>query len=86
MRKIKAIFLGALILLMITASGCGHKEGENIKAGFEAIEQSDYQGAMQCFEQAVVSGEDLELSYRGMGITYLGMADYENAISSFEKA
>ena len=54
MRKIKAIFLGALILLMITASGCGHKEGENIKAGFEAIEQSDYQGAMQCFEQAVV--------------------------------
>lgn len=86
MGKIKIIFLGTLALLMVTASGCGHKEGENIKAGFAAIEQSDYQGAMQCFEQAVVSGEDLELSYRGMGITYLGMADYENAVSSFEKA
>lgn len=86
MRKIKITFLGILTLLMVTASGCGHKEGENIKAGFAAIEQSDYRGAMQYFEQAVVSGEDLELSYRGMGITYLGMADYENAVSSFEKA
>lgn len=86
MGKKKMRLLGVLAVLVVTAFGCGHREGENIKAGFAAIEQSDYQGAIQCFEQAVVSGEDLELSYRGMGITYLGMADYDNALSSFEKA
>ena len=72
--------------MAVTAAGCGHKEGENIKAGFEAVELSDYKGALQCFEQAIVSGEDLELAYRGCGITYLGMADYENSITAFEKA
>ncbi len=86
MRKNKGIFLGLLTALAVMTAGCGHKEGENIKAGFEAIGQSDYPGAIQCFEQAVVSGEDLELSYRGYGLAYLGMADYENAIDSFEKA
>lgn len=86
MRKSKGIFLGLLTALMLTAAGCGHKEGENIKAGFACIEQSDYPGAIQCFEQAVVSGEDLELAYRGYGLAYLGMADYDNAIDFLEKA
>lgn len=86
MRKNKGLFFGILMILMLAATGCGHKEGENIQAGFAAIEQSDYAGALQCFEQAIVSGEDLELSYRGIGITYLGMADYENSIAAFEKA
>lgn len=86
MRKNKGIFLGLLTALTLATAGCGHKEGENIKAGFEAIGQSDYSGAISCFEQAVVSGEDLELSWRGYGLAYLGMADYENAILSFEKA
>lgn len=86
MKKNKGLFFGLLLGMAVTAAGCGHKEGENIKAGFEAVELSDYKGALQCFEQAIVSGEDLELSYRGCGITYLGMADYENSITAFEKA
>lgn len=86
MRKNKRLFLGLLFVLAVFAAGCGHKEGENIKAGYAAVEQSDYANALQCFEKAIVSGEDLELSYRGCGITYLGMADYENAITAFEKA
>lgn len=86
MRKNKRLLLGMLLALAVAAAGCGHKEGENIKAGYAAVEQSDYAAALQSFEKAIVSGEDLELSYRGCGITYLGMADYENAITSFERA
>ncbi len=86
MKKNKGLFLGLLLGVSVVAAGCGHKEGPNIKAGFEAVELSDYKGALQCFEQAIVSGEDLELAYRGCGITYLGMADYENSIAAFEKA
>lgn len=86
MKKNKGFIVAVMIVLAVCISGCGHKEGENIKAGFAAVEMSDYNGALKCFEQAVVSGEDLELAYRGTGITYLGMADYENAIAAFEKA
>lgn len=86
MKKNKGLFFSLLLCMAAMSAGCGHKEGENIKAGFEAVELSDYNGALQCFEQAIVSGEDLELAYRGCGITYLGMADYENSIASFEKA
>lgn len=86
MRKNKGLLFGMLMIFALLVTGCGHKEGENIKAGYEAIGRSDYQGALLCFEKAVVSGEDLELAYRGTGITYLGMADYQNAIVAFEKA
>ena len=76
------IFLFSLLFL----TGCGQKEGENIKAGFAAIEQSDYTTAMQCFETAVDAGEDAQLAYRGIGMTYLGMAKYEESIEAFETA
>lgn len=86
MRKNKGIFLGMLLGLSLTAAGCGHKEGTHIQEGSAAVETSDYADAIQCFEQAIVSGEDLELAYRGLGITYLGMTDYDSAIDAFEKA
>lgn len=86
MKKNKRLLFLMIMLLMVFTVGCSHKEGENVKKGFAAIEQADYSSALQCFEQAIVSGEDLETAYRGMGMTYMGMADYENAIVSFEYA
>ncbi|MBQ8188654.1 MAG: tetratricopeptide repeat protein [Lachnospiraceae bacterium] len=86
MKKNKRLLLLMIMLLIAFVVGCSHKEGENVKKGFAAIEQADYNNALQCFEQAIVSGEDLETAYRGMGMTYMGMADYENAIASFEYA
>ncbi len=84
--KKKLLLVALVFTLGLAVSGCGHKEGTNIKAGFAAIDASDYNEAMKSFEQAIVSGEDLELSYRGEGITYLGMAQYDEAVTAFEKA
>ena len=86
MKKNKRFLIYILVALAVFAMGCGHREGENVKNGFAAMEQSDYDTALQCFEQAIVAGEDLETAYRGIGMTYMGMADYESAIHAFEYA
>ena len=82
----KKILPVLLVLSMSLLSGCGQKEGDQIKAGFSAIEESDYDTAMQCFQAAVDEGEDAELAYRGIGMTYLGMAQYDDAVDAFETA
>lgn len=74
------------LLMILALNGCGKQEGENTKAGFLAVEQADYATALQSFQTAVDEGENTELAYRGLGITYLGMAEYDNAIASFEEA
>ena len=82
----KKILPVLLVLSMSLLAGCGQKEGDQIKAGFSAIEESDYDTAMQCFQAAVDEGEDAELAYRGIGMTYLGMAQYDDAVDAFETA
>ena len=82
----KKLLSFVFVIFLTFLTGCGQKEGENIKVGFAAIEQSDYTTAMQCFETAVDAGEDAQLAYRGIGMTYLGMAKYEESIEAFETA
>lgn len=77
------VVVSAVMILLV---GCGQREGEYTKAGFAAIEQSDYETAMQSFEKAIEEGENAELAYRGVGMTYLGMAKYPEAVGAFETA
>ncbi len=76
-----AVFLGMVLML----GGCA-AETTKINEGMQAIEKLDYNGALALFEQAIVEKEDLELAYRGQGLCYLGLTDYDQAIASFEKA
>ena len=62
-------------------TGCGKKEGEYTVAGYGRIAQSDYPGAIGAFIRLSKNRENEELAYRGKGLAYLGMADYENALS-----
>lgn len=73
-------------LLAVTAAGCGSAGNQNIEAGMAAIGELNYQGALELFEKALVSGEDTELIYRGQGIAYLGLTEYEAAADAFRKA
>lgn len=84
----KKKFLAAVLSLsmLLAFSGCGKKEGDNIKAGFNAIDQSNYMEAMTCFQNGIAEGENLELAYRGIGIAYMGMAEYGQAVNAFEQA
>ena len=82
--------IGAAVCILMAGlmlSGCG-TSGKNVSIdeGMAAVEALDYDGALQCFEKAMVDGEDLRLLYRGQGLAYMGMTQYESAVEAFEKA
>ena len=85
--RIRWIYGKAAMALLagVLLTGCA-KNTQNIDAGMAAVEALEYQNALECFEKAIVENENLELAYRGQGLAYLGMTDYEQAIASFEKA
>lgn len=75
-----------LLLVLVGCTGCGNAgENENTKQGMTLIEELDYEGALGCFEQALVSGEDIREIYRGQGIAYMGLTQYDKAIEAFGK-
>lgn len=83
----KKVLLSIAWLLTILCLLCGCKKGNaHTQEGLEAIKNLDYSLAKQCFDEAIAAGEDLEKAYRGLGLSYLAVTDYENAIASFENA
>lgn len=77
----------AVSCLALLLTGCGGAgAGENIDQGMAAIEALDYEGALAFFEKALVEGEDEELLYRGQGIAYIGLTQYEAAAEALEKS
>lgn len=82
-RKI-AVLLAAFSLSVGILSGCGsNKNNTNTAEGMNRIQQMDYNGALTCFEAALENGENERLIYRGMGLAYMGLTDYEQAIEHF---
>ena len=53
---------------------------------FAMVTNLDYQGAITTFEEAMENGEDARQIYRGEGIAYIGLGDYNAAIDCFSKA
>lgn len=85
-KKIMAAFLTAALMLSVT--GCVGKPagGALTKQGMESLEALDYAGALEYFHQAVTDGEDAVPALRGMGMAYMGMARYEEAVETFNEA
>ena len=79
-------------MLMISAAvfsgGCamGAASGNKTVQGIAALEEENYQQAKALFEDAVRDGEQQMLAYRGLGISYMGLAQYEKARQAFEAA
>ncbi|MBO5094140.1 MAG: tetratricopeptide repeat protein [Lachnospiraceae bacterium] len=85
--KLGIRFAAAAGCLALLLTGCGKAgAGENIDQGMAAIEALDYEGALAFFEKALVENEDKELLYRGQGIAYIGLTQYEEAAEALEKS
>lgn len=85
--KIKAGCAAVLLSAGLLLSACGAGETANdTSQGMAAVEALDYETALAHFQAAEENGEDLRLLYRGMGLAYMGMTDYENAILYLEAA
>ncbi len=74
------------ILLSIALYGCGQKDTQLTDNGMASLMQQDYKGAIASFEQAILAKENLEENYRGAGLAYMGLGDYEAAVDAFDKA
>lgn len=88
MKKQKKAATAFCIALLsgLLLGGCGSSKNPSVDEGMAAVEALDYAGALQCFEKAMIDREDLRLLYRGQGLAYMGMTQYENAVEAFKKA
>lgn len=84
--KYKILILIPLAALVIT--GCQSKPDPQsaLSLGMAAVEQHDYQGALEKFGSSIAEDKDIALAYRGEGIAYMGLLDYDKAIVSFDTA
>ncbi len=85
-RYIPALLTAAAVSMMLT--GClGKSAGGNLtKQGSAALEANDYSSALSDFQKAIKSGEPAVPAYRGEGIARMAMAEYADAVTSFENA
>ncbi len=81
--KIKSLL--AAVLCIGVLAGCGDGRVK-ITEGMQKINEMDYAGAIACFEEAHANHENERLLLRGKGIAYLGLKDYEQAVTSFEES
>ena len=81
MQKVKLSLL--TVVTVCALAGCGAEQSTNIEQGMQLLEQMDYNGAIDSFEAATVYNEDEQLIYRGEGLAYMGLGDYEKAAECF---
>lgn len=74
-----------VLAVMMLLAGCG-TGNEKVAQGMQAIAKLDYETAIASFEAAAEAGESSRLISRGLGIAYMGLTDYEQAIGCFEEA
>lgn len=85
MKRTYIFAIGAAFMLLL--AGCGAKEKtDNISLGMEAVQNLEYTEAIQYFNAALEEEEDERLACRGMGLAYMGLSKYEDAIAYLEKA
>ena len=77
MKKIAGLFI---ILLLLT--GCT----DNLKDGVAWLKEGNYEKAVDAFAKDAKKGRNLDEVYRGLGIAYFEMEDYEGAVEAFELA
>lgn len=84
----KKYLLPLLIAGMLSLTGCDLLSPDTyyIAQGMAAIDAADYAAALENFEAAVAEEQHLVEGYRGQGLAYMGMEDYENAVACFDRA
>ncbi len=80
-------YIGLMLLSVCFLTGCGVSKAKgNTLAALEQAGNLEYEAAMEALDAAAEAGENPAQIARARGIAYLGMADYEQAVSSFVEA
>ena len=84
MKKNKWIWIPLAAVLL---SGCSTDNGtDSIDEGMTAMENKEYQAALEDFKTAVALGENEAAAYRGEGLALMGLGQYEQAAAAFDEA
>ena len=87
LHKLKSQLLFILLYAGILLVGCGASEQMSYtEQGMAAIQALEYEEALNCFRNAQDEGEDEQLIYRGMGLAYMGLTQYGDAVTYLEEA
>ena len=86
--KARGIILLSILLFMMVLAGCKQETTlpTNVEIGMQEIEAGQYQKALTTFGTAILEEQDLVNAYRGEGIAYMGLGNYDEAIISFDEA
>lgn len=85
MKKHRLLCVAALAIALTGCSGA-NDEPTLVQTGMQAIENSYYKEALGSFEEAIAAEEDVLEAHRGSGMAYMGLGDYEKAVTSFRQA
>lgn len=75
--------LGILFAFCIVLTGCGESVYEQ---GVKQLESESYEEAVTSFETAIDKEKNVADSYRGLGIAYWELGQYENAKEALKTA
>src|SRR5690606_11674446 len=78
-----------LFAFAICGVGCDSaedKKGRFLLKGNAKMEENDYKGARDFYNEALQLDPEFSEAYYNRGITYLIMSDYDHAIEDFSKA
>lgn len=85
MSKLKLIIICTALLILCT--GCGaEKDPDNLTSGMEAVQNLEYNEALTFFKSALSDNEDERQVCRGLGLAYMGLSQYGDAIAYLERA
>ena len=78
----KKKFMVVLMTAAISMTGCSllGQDTYYIDQGMEKIESGDYEGALGDFASAEKEGKHLIESYRGSGMAYMALGEYDEAV------
>lgn len=79
------IRLWPALISLILLTGCASVSGESsTDLGYAALETKEYESALDFFDKAEENKENLQDIYRGRGIAYMGLAEYDQAVSALQ--
>lgn len=74
-------------LAAVLLTGCSGNDGaDSIAEGMTAMENKEYQAALEDFKAAAALGENDAAAYRGEGLALMGLGQYAEAAQAFDTA
>lgn len=77
------------ILGVLALGGCAkgeNKKSDDVSLGMAAIQEAAYDTAVEYFNHSIEEKKNLQLAYRGLGMAYMNLGEYEAARDSFIQA